>query len=70
MESFLANLTPEIRRVVSRITGNQSLKKTIEEILEKKKNQTSYDGGWGTVSTPISAFNKKITLRKNVQNKI
>jgi hypothetical protein len=35
MENFLENISPELRRVVQKITGGPSLKKQIAEIIGK-----------------------------------
>ena len=68
MESFLQGMSPEMRRVISKITGVQQLKKEVTDILERKKMQLA-DGSW-YFGAPASAFQKKFTLRKNTQNKL
>jgi hypothetical protein len=37
MEYFLQNMSPDMRRVVSRITGVKQLQKEVTDILERKK---------------------------------
>lgn len=68
MESFLQGMGPDMRRVISKITGVQQLKKEVTDILERKKMQLA-DGSW-YFGAPASAFQKKFTLRKNTQNKL
>lgn len=65
MEVFLQGISPELRRVVQKITGAASLKKQIAEIVGKQVKNSSLD--W---NNHISAAQKKITLRKNIQNKL
>ena len=43
MEHFLHSITPEMRRVVQKITGGASLKKTIAEILGKNESEAKMD---------------------------
>jgi hypothetical protein len=61
MENFLQSISPELRRVVQKITGASSLKKSIAEIVGNKATPSKTD--W---NTHISAAQKKITIRKNV----
>ena len=68
MEYFLQSMSPDMRRVVSRITGVKQLQKEVTDILERKKFQLA-DGSW-YFGAPASAFQKKFTLRKNTQNKL
>ena len=62
VEYFLQGMSPDLRRVLQKITGSTSLKKQISDMVVKKGSQD-----W---THHISAFQKKITLRKNVQNKL
>jgi hypothetical protein len=68
METFLQYMSPDMRRIVSRITGVKQLQKEVTDILERKKFQLA-DGSW-YFGAPASAFQKKFTLRKNTQNKL
>ena len=54
METFIQNMSPDLRRIVQRITGVEQLKKEVTEILERKKMQLA-DGSW-YFGAPASAF--------------
>lgn len=64
METFLQNISPDLRRVVQRITGASSLKKHIQESIGKHV-RTQLDTNFH-----MSAAAKKMGVRKNVQSKL
>lgn len=43
MESFLQSISPELRRVVQKITGASSLKKHIADFVGKGKNMNDWN---------------------------